>query len=284
MKSLVLFIFLISTVYSAHINFRNYHEEIGIPLATKVKQLEAEAIAKLSSNGRIAGGSLIDISAVPYQAAVVIHLPTNTDSLCGGALISSTRVVSAAHCQRDDSGYTIGLGSNFAFSGGVRVAVTNFIMHPGYSHSDWTLIHDIAMIHIPAVSFTNAIQPISLPNSAEVANNFAGQIAVASGYGITPEIPTLTWDQVLRAVDLQIITPAQCGSSYGDLGARNETICTHGSGGVGPCSSDSGGPLTTFSNNRRILIGITSFGQTCGATSPNGFVRITQYLSWILSN
>ncbi|XP_053603833.1 uncharacterized protein LOC128671410 [Plodia interpunctella] len=287
MKPIACLLFLLlSTVYGAKIGFRDYHKEIGIPLAKKLMKLETEIIAKYGlSGGRIAGGSFIDIAETPYQAAVVIETPElNHLSLCGGALISSTRVLTAAHCQLRQAIYTIGLGSNFAFHGGVRAPATVFIPHPGYIHGAWSLIHDIAMIHIESVQFSTVIQPVSLPNQEELANNFAGQPALISGFGITPKVPTLTMNQVLSAVDVQVITPAECGQSYGTIGSRDETLCTGGAGNVGACSSDSGGPLTVVSNNRRILVGIVSFGGGCGSESPTGFVRVNQYYSWILSN
>ncbi|XP_013190341.2 brachyurin [Amyelois transitella] len=282
MKELVPVIILLSTVlvYSANIGVRDYHREIGIPLATKLKQLEEAAIAK---EERIAGGSITDISEIPYQAGIVIDVPSVFLSCCGGALISSTRVLTAASCQFDDAIYTVALGSNYVFFGGLRVNATNFIPHHGYTAGDPSYINDIAMLHIPTVSFTNVIQPIALPSNDEVSNNFAGQMALTSGYGITPESPALDWNQILRAVDVQVITPAECGILFGTTGSRDESICTSGSGGVGICASDSGGPLTTISNDRRILIGLTSFGAGCGLSFPSGYVRITQYLSWISS-
>jgi hypothetical protein len=45
----------------------NYHAKVGIPLAAKIKRTEEDAANAGLAGQRIVGGSLTDISEVPYQ-------------------------------------------------------------------------------------------------------------------------------------------------------------------------------------------------------------------------
>lgn len=45
-----------------------YHWNVGIPQAIKIKKAEEDAAAK-GSLGRIVGGSITDISEIPYQVS-----------------------------------------------------------------------------------------------------------------------------------------------------------------------------------------------------------------------
>lgn len=50
----------------------NYHAKVGIPEAIRIKNLENEALKTGETGQRIVGGSLVDISQVPYQVRFVI--------------------------------------------------------------------------------------------------------------------------------------------------------------------------------------------------------------------
>ncbi|KAL4715676.1 hypothetical protein ACJJTC_006255 [Scirpophaga incertulas] len=71
----------------------NYHMNIGVGLAAKIK------LAEKVGSQKIVGGAPTDISVTPYQAGLVIIVRYEHISVCGGFLISDTRVVTAAHCQ-----------------------------------------------------------------------------------------------------------------------------------------------------------------------------------------
>ncbi|KAG6450174.1 hypothetical protein O3G_MSEX006447 [Manduca sexta] len=263
----------------------DYHRRFGIAKASRIRLLEEEA-AKDVSNSRIVGGSVSDISQTPYQVGLVITVLFILQTVCGGSLISSTRVVTAAHCNHDGvitaQSFTAVFGSNFIFSGGTRIRTTNVVMHPQWNPR--TVNNDIAIIRISPVTFSNVIQPIALPSGGELNNNFVGWNALASGFGLTRDGGNIPPNQRLSSVTLPVISNSDCADVYGPF-VRDTNICTSGEGGRGTCQGDSGGPLAPLSGGRRILIGVTSYGAEAGCQVglPAAYARVTSYISWILS-
>ncbi|KAJ0176084.1 hypothetical protein K1T71_008258 [Dendrolimus kikuchii] len=264
----------------------NYHGRIGIPKARRIRRLEEQA-AKAGDASRIVGGSITDISVTPYQVGLIVQLFWVFDSVCGGSLISNTRIITAAHCNNDGSGniaryFTAVLGSNTIYRGGVRLTTTDVVMHPQWTPS--TVANDIAILRINFVAYTDVIQPIALPSGNEINNLFVGWTALASGFGLTVDGGMIATSQRLSSVNLPVITNADCAPVYGPF-VHASNICTSGAGGRGTCSGDSGGPLVVTSNNRRILIGVTSYGAAAGCSIglPAAFARVTSYISWLLA-
>uniref|UniRef100_A0A2H1VZM4 SFRICE_000209 n=1 Tax=Spodoptera frugiperda TaxID=7108 RepID=A0A2H1VZM4_SPOFR len=260
----------------------DYHRRIGIPTALKIKLREIQAAE--NAQDRIVGGSSTTTLSVPYQAGIIIRINIISNSVCGGALISDIRVLTAAHCYNDGNNvaqsFQVILGSNFLFSGGTRIDTTSIAIFPGYN--PWIAANDVAVLRIDKVNFSLQIQPIILPSGSELNSNFVGSTALASGYGITRDGDSVNLLQTISSVNLQVISNSECGNSYGHV-IQNHHLCTSGAGGVGICGGDTGGPLVTTFNNRRILIGIGSFTATagCQAGLPSGFSRVTSFVPWI---
>nr|AAF71520.1 HzC21 chymotrypsinogen [Helicoverpa zea] len=260
----------------------DYHRAIGGPLADKIRLAEQEADRNPS---RIVGGSNANLGQFPYQAGLIVNMPS-WHSACGGSLLNSWRVLTAAHCWNDGNyqarSLTVVLGSVRLFTGGTRLSTSNLVMH-----GSWNSIltrNDIAMINLPfrrRHSFT--IAPIALPSGNELNNQFNGAIASASGFGLTQDGGSVS--ETLRHVNLPVITNAVCRqySTAFNVFVVDSNICVSGAGGRSVCQGDSGGPLVVNSNNRRILIGVTSFGSPrgCQAGSPAVFARVTSFISWI---
>ncbi|RVE46735.1 hypothetical protein evm_008598 [Chilo suppressalis] len=263
-----------------------YHKRFGIPEAAKIKRTEEDAAKAGFSHGRITNGNVTDISRIPYQVGLVIQVLFIFQSVCGGSLISNTRVITAAHCHHDGQItaqlHTVVLGSNTLFSGGVRVSTTNIAMHPQWNPS--TASNDIAVLRINHVAYSNVIQPIALPIG--VNNTFVGSFGLASGFGRTADGAqgNILQTQRVSSVSLRIITNQECAGVFGQF-VLNSNICTSGEGGRSVCQGDSGGPLAVTSNNQTYLAGVTSFGAAAGCTLgfPAAFARVTSFQSWVLS-
>ncbi|GFG34450.1 hypothetical protein Cfor_05035 [Coptotermes formosanus] len=118
----------------------------------------------------------------PHQAAVTIDGST----FCGGSLISTTYVLTAAHCAQG-SQYQIVLGRRILNSNdGVSLLTSNKLVHSGYDSDN--LRNDLALLRLPsAVTLTTNIKPVNLPSSSQASDTFEGVTAVVSGFGKTSE-------------------------------------------------------------------------------------------------
>lgn len=248
------------------------------------RELEAP-VYKSSGNSRIIGGDEAPRNQFPYQAGLLMSIPgSDNTGLCGGSLISTTRVLTAAHCVDIASSVLVVLGAHMLRqdeSTQVRINVpgSGLVWHPDYDTR--TLLNDVAMIKFPsAVTFNDVIRPIAL---AEGTNTFANEDAVLSGWGRFGS--TQATSPFLRFVNLQVITNLACRIRFPTI-IQDSTICANGEGNVGGCNGDSGGPLSVQNNGQSLLVGVTSFvsGVGCERGFPTGFARVSSFIPWIQSH
>ncbi|XP_037774657.1 chymotrypsin BII-like [Penaeus monodon] len=219
---------------------------------------------------RIVGGTEATPHSWPHQVALFI----DDMYFCGGSLISSEWVLTAAHCM-DGAGFVeVVLGAhNIRENEASQVSMTStdFFTHENWN--SWLLTNDIALIRLPnAVEFNDNISTVKLPSS-DVA---VGTIVTPTGWG-RPSDSAGGISNVLRQVDVPVMSNNDCDSVYGIVG--DGVVCIDSEGGKGTCNGDSGGPL----NLNGMTYGITSFGSSagCEAGYPDAFTRVHYYLDWI---
>merc|ERR1712218_453937 len=213
----------------------------------------------------------------PWQVGLVSR--NGRSPWCGGTLISSTHVLTAAHCtQSDASSIRVILGEhNIADSDFNRVDVAEIINHPNYNPQ--TTDNDYAILRLAnPVTFTNEVSPACLP--ADLSNTFAGVLATVTGWGTLSSggsQPT-----VLQEVDVTVTTNTECNNAYGSITAN--MVCAADSG-KDSCQGDSGGPMIAPENGRQALIGVVSWGRGCAFEGfPGVYARVTEKMDWILAN
>ncbi|XP_034657626.1 serine protease 1 isoform X1 [Drosophila subobscura] len=235
-----------------------------------------------SIEGRITNGQTASEGQFPYQ--VGLSFGSSSGSWwCGGSIIDNSWVLTAAHCTSGASDVTIYYGATVRTSAKLSQTVSNsdFVQHASYNSI--ILRNDISLIKTPAVTFTSAINKVALPSIASSYSTYAGDTAVASGWGKTSDAASSVAN-ILQFSTFTVVTNANCANVYGSLIINNGVLCIGTPNKVSTCNGDSGGPLVLTSSN--VLIGVTSFVSSAGCESGDyaGFSRVTYFLDWIKSN
>ncbi|XP_059473886.1 brachyurin-like [Neocloeon triangulifer] len=226
----------------------------------------------------IVGGSLATLGQFPWQTLLFID---NT-WLCGGSLILSQWVMTAAHCT--GAAYDVILGTisqNTLSSGYMWLTSTVNFTHELYN--DVNLNNDIALIMLDSpITFTASISPVKLPSMTDAARDLTSLLFTVSGFGRTADGSATSPD--LRFTQLTVVSNAQCATYFGASIVVASTICTKQSG-ASTCQGDSGGPLIfkdAGTNNLWVQFGVVSFGSSLGCLQGySGFTRVTSYLGWM---
>ncbi|CAG9560043.1 unnamed protein product [Danaus chrysippus] len=226
---------------------------------------------------RIVNGEKTDIKDVPYQAILQKMTNLGWSFTCGGAVITTRFVLTAAHCVRpyvkDPEAIRVIVGSSMRNSGGTAFDVLKLINH--HSYSPLTLEHDISMIKTKtSMNFDVNLKAVDIPTP-----NFNlpdGSNVLVSGYGL------VNYDGMpsayLRAAYVNVVPQELCRIAYRDI-----IIITDGmlcAGADNPprdaCQGDSGGPLV-YENT---IVGIVSFGEECAnITYPGVYTRSVERLN-----
>ncbi|XP_053687231.1 collagenase-like [Sabethes cyaneus] len=254
---------------------------ISLPIEENVPIVEPRYVA----SGRISGGELVQGEDVPYAAGILIQGQTGV-RWCGGSLITSTYVLSAANCFAvTPNPISVLLGASDMTNVTEIVPAETLIIHIGYEPQ--TSQNDIALLQLArAATFGPTVQPVRLPNWRQLQSTFVGQLASVSGWGaLWHNAPEILPMNDLRRARLPVITNLACGLRF--PGAISESqLCVDADMGS-PCSGDQGGPMTvTDPDGNSTLIGVFSYVSILGCNSgwPAVFTRVTPHLQWIQSN
>ncbi|CAI9598469.1 unnamed protein product, partial [Staurois parvus] len=229
----------------------------------------------ISGYARVVNGENAVSGSWPWQ----VSLQNSTGfHYCGGSLINSLWVVTAAHCTVRSS-HRVVLGEHDLFSNDEPIQVKSigrFFSHPQYNTQ--TDVNDIALIKLSSPATLNdRVSAVCLAASSDVFSG--GERCVTSGWGYT-NAATLAKPAKLQQVALPLLTNPECQRYWGTK-IKDTMICA-GASGASSCMGDSGGPLVCQRNGAWTLAGVVSWGRsTCSPYFPGVYARVTSLRSWV---
>ena len=218
----------------------------------------------------------------------------NGGSICGGTILDTENVLTAAHCVDNPSTVTVIAGSRNPFKlilgeqgdGNEQIRrVDRIVVHHNYDpEALLTNTTDIAILKLrKPFKFNNYVgNPVVIPNPyLEKRAKTEGDCMVA-GFGLTGQFPVELPNR-LQEFPVKVRSTSFCSRMYSALGWswNSKLICIYEGFEKNICFGDSGGPLVCFIKNRPIQLGIPSFVITRCALGYNGFVRTRSYRKWI---
>jgi chymotrypsin len=236
-------------------------------------------------SGRIVGGNIVTPHSHPHQVGLLFRGTLGKESLCGGSLITTRSVLTAAHCPSLTRSCQVILGAHQITTvepsqQRFNVDQSAYRIHPAYSLTSFQ--HDIAIIILPTAATLNNFVTLAVLPALGTTDSFAGALSTVTGWGRTSDLST-SGSTHLRWAQNRVITNEAC-SQFSNLISQS-VLCTSTAGGS-PCVGDSGGPLTVQSEGVRVQIGVVSFGpgESCETGRFHAFSRITSSLQWIMDN
>ncbi|XP_017465776.1 PREDICTED: serine protease snake-like isoform X1 [Rhagoletis zephyria] len=245
-------------------------------------------------SGFITFGVVAEPNEFPYMAAIGwrVRDQNGTESIayrCGGTLIDSRYLLTAAHCLYHSSDPPVVVrpgGFDLNSTTATDYDIDQIIEHPNYEYP--AVYNDIALIRMTKVFLSDS--PI-VARACIWYGSLAEEQLTAIGYGDTQFAGASS--PLLMKTSLSTITNEECSTYYEqdeDLlssGVIATQLCAKDHAKLrDTCQGDSGGPLIRYENIEdydRIayIVGVTSFGIGCGTGTPGIYTRVSEYFDWI---
>lgn len=244
--------------------------------------------------GQVVGGGPVPNGAYPFMVSLQndrAGTSPREDHFCGATLVSSSHVMTAAHCARPMKDGTFEIRrlrvvvgrtvlnsrQGFVRRIGGRAAIR---IHPKYTGR--RSVYDVAVIRLDKP--VRRIKPVVLDRFGSDALERPGRRATVAGWGLRREPGFLgggSPEDRMRHARPPIIADRKCASSYAKLNnpllrVYPRLMVCAGRKNVDTCQGDSGGPLLASTRRGFRQIGVTSFGNGCGrAGYPGVYTEIS---------
>jgi hypothetical protein len=235
----------------------------------------------------IVGGSQISIGQAPWQVAIEAVIPEEKGVvriLCGGSILDSAHIVTAAHCVFDSKtgalipteDFTVRAGTADLAAAGAEEqerAVTDVRPHPYYSYapdSGRVLPDDIAVLALQEpLSLSSATAEIPMVSAG--SSPLEGAAVDLTGFG-QEEPVSEELNGKLYSLGMTVGYSRECGGENDAV-----LLCARSLSGT-PCNGDSGSALTV-AGSFTTLAGVEDdytlvSGKRCVAGAENAFANV----------
>ncbi|KAF5304055.1 hypothetical protein FQA39_LY01840 [Lamprigera yunnana] len=248
-------------------------------------------------NGRIKNPVYVDgdseFGEYPWQVAILKKDPKESVYVCGGTLIDSLHIITAAHCVRSHSPHDLrvrlgewDVNHDVEFYPYVERDISSLDVHPEFYAG--TLYNDLALLRMEQpVDFSKYphISSACLPRPQE---DFSGHRCWTTGWGKDAFGEFGKYQNILKEVDVPIISFGSCQQRLQQTRLGYEFklhpgfICAGGEEGKDACKGDGGGPMVCERGGTWKVVGVVSWGIGCGQPGiPGVYVNVAHYLDWI---
>ncbi len=232
----------------------------------------------------IVGGSLAAIAQAPWQAEIFVKFEKNKVLLCGGAILDSTHILTAAHCVfNPENGQRVAAEGFVIVAGTASVTAEEIKNNPAVQAKFVSAVRvhplfeyelgpgapdDVAVLTLEsALTPKTTVEPIGL--AAAGSSPVEGAAVNLTGFG--EQHPEIEPNGSLYSLGMTVGFSRRCGGE-----ADAVFVCASATTGSG-CLGDSGSGLTAGSTPA--LVGLMDTvevvsGAICGAGASNGFVNV----------
>ncbi|XP_048038408.1 elastase-1-like [Megalobrama amblycephala] len=243
------------------------------------RYIEDQAIVE-----RVVGGEVASPNSWPWQISLQYLSGSSYYHTCGGSLIRTNWVLTAAHCVDTTRTWRVVLGDHDIYTQEGReqyMSVSQVTIHPSWNRNNVAAGYDIALLRLSSAATLNSyVKLATLPPSGQVLPH--NNACYITGWGLTQTGGSLS--AKLKQAYLPVVDHSTCSRSDWWGSTVKSTMVCAGGGSLSGCNGDSGGPLNCQVSGQYVVHGVASFVSSLGCNAnqkPTVFTRVSAYSSWI---